>query len=547
MRTRLAAAVVAASFAAVPTASAQSSAAVASISGTAQEYSGVTAYSRTPIGDFNGDGRADLAFASSEGPRIWVQVVFGQALLPSLDINTLSTPGQRIDVRIDPAQRLSNLRVSGVGDVNGDGRADLGVVVRGHALVVLGAPGTEPLRVDQGGPRVLRLGTTSSGFAGIGPAGDVDGDGKDDYLVRLPGDSYVEAEGDTYLVRGGQARQDGVRIGYRTDTITPVGDVDGDGRGDLLTAQTTLLTHFDAASSGLVRKSTLKTGAVALRLLRPGGDVDGDGRQDLVVQREDDYYQQYVLPGGAALGAGGDVTVGSLRPLPASTYGWQGVGDLDGDNRGELGANNAILPGRTGTTGWTLSDVRRVSTPFGGPSQSAKYGWSATLTPVGDLEGDGKDDLLATGSRWATESVQPGGGLAPTGPQLAPNCASVGIVRIGHGEADKLGPHLVGCQGLAFTRGSFAVGAFNQYLPIGTRIAFELDENASVRLAIRPTAGGTTRTLVLTGKRGANLVNWDGRVNGARLPVGNYTAVVTAVDAAGNTGPALTKTFRITG
>lgn len=67
-----------------------------------------------------------------------------------------------------------------------------------------------------------------------------------------------------------------------------------------------------------------------------------------------------------------------------------------------------------------------------------------------------------------------------------------------------------------------------------------------MRIAFRPTAGGTTRTLVLTGKRGANLVTWDGRVNGARLPVGSYTAVATPVDAAGNAGPAVTRTIRIT-
>lgn len=546
MRIRLAVAVAAASLAAVPAASAQSSGAVASITGTATEYWNVNAFSRTPIGDFNGDGRDDLAFASSEGPRVWVQVVFGQALLPSLNVNALTTPGQRLDVRIDPPQSQSNLHVSAVGDVNGDGRADLGVVTRGQALVVLGAPGTEPLRADQGGPRVLRLRTISFGYTGIGPAGDVNGDGKDDYLVRLPADAYGNTRGDTYLVRGGQASQDGLRIGYRDD-ITAAGDVDGDGRDDLLSGETTLLTHFDAAAPGLVRRSALKDGATVVEIVRPGGDVDGDGLRDLVVRRSGAYYPEYVVAGRAALGAGGDVPVGTLRPLPAQTAGWAGVGDLDGDGRDELGANNALLPGRSGTSGWTLSDVRRVTTPFGGPNQSAKYGWSAYLTPVGDLEGDGKDDLVAIGDRWATESVQPGGGLAPTGPYLQPNCASRGIVRIGHGEADRLAPELIGCQGLALFRTQFAVGTFNSYVAVGTRISFEMDEAATVRIAIRLTAGGTTRTHVITGKRGANTVTWDGRVAGVRLPVGSYTAVATPVDAAGNAGAPITRTFKITG
>lgn len=128
--------------------------------------------------------------------------------------------------------------------------------------------------------------------------------------------------------------------------------------------------------------------------------------------------------------------------------------------------------------------------------------------------------------------------------------------------------------GLSLSAKIFRVGrsqtpAIAKRVPVGTKIRFTLSEAATVTLKIERASAGrrsagkcvrprkslrrkrkctrytTAGTLTRTGPAGANSVSFSGRIGRKALKPGAYRVVVTAVDAAGNTGTPVSRSFRI--
>ncbi|MEU2549204.1 FG-GAP-like repeat-containing protein [Streptomyces roseolus] len=167
------------------------------------------------------------------------------------------------------------------GDVNGDGCAD-----------VLGRVGNELRAYRPGCGKVL---TASSPYTAIGagwaqydvltPPGDVDADGHQDLIARHT------TTGDVYFYAGtaGHRLQPRVRIG--TDwklykRITGAGDLDGDGRGDLLgiDGSGVLWVYFGTPSGGVTPRVRVGGGWQVYTAVQGVGDLDGDGDTDLVAR-----------------------------------------------------------------------------------------------------------------------------------------------------------------------------------------------------------------------------------------------------------------------
>ncbi len=292
-----------------------------------------------PIGDYDGDGRAEVAaFAplpETPGGR-WVflddLLVAGEDRAP--DLATTAGLGARIvrlgdidgdgysdfavtatglgAVRVqyggpvfDAGQRAEILEPMGVdrfaidlcapGDMNGDGRADVAILMHARGDSLLGQvriytqrmPGVRALRdipALQLTPQTAYRGTPDGlSLLELDCAGDVTGDGRPDIVVgRHRLDTVAAYSGPLDVVQVQSPDEDA--MGFRL----ALGDLDGTGRLTILAARPGYPRSVDNGT-GRVRMA-IDTAMLAISAFDPsdmivsaGSDYDGDGRDDAVV------------------------------------------------------------------------------------------------------------------------------------------------------------------------------------------------------------------------------------------------------------------------
>jgi hypothetical protein len=239
----------------------------------------------TEAGDVDGDGRDDLvAFVRSTG-EVFVR------LADSRSVFRASSRWLTSSSLVDSAAEKQSYQV--LGDFNGDGRSDLAHFVRrdvGDVSIALstGSSFAAPVRVH----------TNFSYRAEVPAVGDFNGDGYDDLVTFTrggAGDVYVllsAGDGRTFRAGGiGRVWHDNFAYGSEVPFI---GDVDGDGRDDIVAYRHQDASRvFVALSNGV---SFYKTGSNQAPVWLPHltsnegaepalaiADINRDGKGDLVV------------------------------------------------------------------------------------------------------------------------------------------------------------------------------------------------------------------------------------------------------------------------
>ena len=174
---------------------------------------------------------------------------------------------------------LGGVRVAG-GDVNGDGRPD---------IITAAGPGAAPrVRIfDANGNRRATFLVFDSEFrGGVSVAGgDWDGDGRDDIIVGSgPGaTAHVKViDG----LRGTELASSFPFGGFTGGVVVGVGDVNGDGRPDIITGTgsgdvPTVVKVIDGRTDREIR-TFFPYGGFAGGVSVAVGDVNGDGRDDII-------------------------------------------------------------------------------------------------------------------------------------------------------------------------------------------------------------------------------------------------------------------------
>jgi len=183
------------------------------------------------VGDLNADGLADLTLAA-----VWNGTGAGLFGKNQTHIGSIYHGSSPMDAIADVALPLADMRggeildVSSAGDVDGDGWGDL---LMGVGFGPLGRPTANgTARLFYGGPSfdtdadAIFNGSTPMDFFGgvVSSAGDVDGDGQDEFLVAAAGDNTSGNQaGLVHLYNPGQGLADPwLRLDYANGSSCPV-------------------------------------------------------------------------------------------------------------------------------------------------------------------------------------------------------------------------------------------------------------------------------------------------------------------------------------
>ncbi len=325
-------------------------------------------------GDVNGDGFDDVLITSKNAGF----VLFGRAGSWSPEVALATLDGQKgFRVEATPAIGYTStfIRITAVGDVNGDGFADFGAETVTSRQIVFGHSGTFPatlVATDVAATDGFKINVL--GFPKA--AGDINGDGYDDFLMSGGGSTFTDqkvsliygqptwdAEIDATILDGtrGFLVQSGYSVGFpaphveQSETIfaaAAAGDVNRDGFDDLLLTMpstyaandisdrvgTVYLVFGSAEGPGATLSLANLDGTSGVRWngittigssVSAAGDLNADGFDDFVVGA-------YGLDGHGPYTGGAFVMYGSGDPFyiePAISASGRKLtfSDIDGD------------------------------------------------------------------------------------------------------------------------------------------------------------------------------------------------------------------------
>jgi len=299
-----------------------------------------------------------------------------------------------------------------IGDLDGDGKPDLATAIEGDNILSVFKNGstTGIITANSFAPKVdftTGLNTNPQSVA----IGDLDGDGKPD-LATANSNSTVSILKNTGITGEIAPISFVAKVDFNTGMVSrsvAIGDLDGDGRPDLAVANAHSLSNTVSVFKNMTATGTITANSFAVKVdIATGenpssvavGDLDGDGKPDLAVANDGSNTVSVFRNTGVA----GAITVSSFAPkvdfATGSNPTYVAIGDLDSDGKPDLAVTNS--------NNNTISVFRNAST-IGVLSFAAKVDFTTGSHPhsvaIGDLDGDGKVDLAVENNGASTVSV----------------------------------------------------------------------------------------------------------------------------------------------
>jgi hypothetical protein len=425
--------------------SAQGLAAIAFSVQESDQVEGRMGFSIASAGDVNGDGYSDIIIGAPLFDK--GQSDEGAAFVWMGGANIISNIASKIEG--DKQSIQFGWSLTHIGDVNGDGFDDVAISANnydngqereGAAFVYHGSPSglaKVPATVIESNQNLASLGTVSG-------AGDVNGDGYADLLIGVPlyGDNNAGA---AFIYHGSSA---GINKVANTAIFGPpeedaqfgnsvacAGDVNGDGFGDIIigalgvdiTQQyldegaafvyhgslTGINTTYATKISGSVNGFNMG------HSVSGAGDVNGDGFSDVIVGNP--FFgdgQDYEGAAFVYAGSSGGVKLPAMSILQSNTAGSRlgsdvsSAGDINGDGYGDLAVGAPwYTQGQQeegavfiyyGNSSGTLQNPAIIE----GNKPLAYIG--SSVSAAGDINGDGYSDVLAGAIGYSNGEINEG-------------------------------------------------------------------------------------------------------------------------------------------
>ena len=366
---------------------------------------------------------------------------------------------------------LSPSSISNAGDINGDGIDDLiigtpsaysrigksyvifgGVSVgKSGSLELSSLDDTDGFVINGIDSRTSRTDVPDQSGTSVSNAGDINGDGFDDFIIGAPGanPNGIKDAGESYVIFGEANIREGSSLelsaldgtnGFVINgasyfdssgvSVSNAGDMNGDGIDDLIIGAPgangdagesyVVFGVSNVGQSGSLELSALDgtdgfvingidSGDLSGVSVSNAGDVNGDGFDDLIISSPPDAFgpgflivrgDNYVVFGGSNVGQSGSLELSSLDGTNGFVIGGSGIviknaGDVNGD-----GIDDLIYRGRSVVFGGANigSNGSLELSALDGSNGFAINESNFWISSAGDMNGDGIDDLIINNS-----------------------------------------------------------------------------------------------------------------------------------------------------